>query len=389
MKLTADWLAENHVQTVLGLLARGGHQALLVGGCVRNAALAQPVSDIDIATDATPERVLELAAAAGIKAVPTGIDHGTVTLVVDHHPHEVTTFRRDVETFGRHAVVAFSTDVLEDAQRRDFTMNALYATADGTVLDPLGEGLADLAAGRLRFVGPPSARIQEDYLRILRFFRFTAWFGAPDLGMDAEGLAACAAFSAGIETLSRERIGHEMRKLLAAPNPAPAVAAMAASGVLAQVLPGADPRALAPLIHLESALPPDAAAPCTLRRLASLGGEDVAERLRLSKAETRRLETLKTAVADPSPEAALGYRYGAQTACDALLLRAALMGHAIDRTCWDRITFGAAQTFPLRAADLMPALSGPALGAALAGLEARWIASGFTLTREALLRGDG
>ena len=389
MKLTADWLAENHVQTVLGLLARGGHQALLVGGCVRNAALAQPVSDIDIATDATPERVLELAAAAGIKAVPTGIDHGTVTLVVDHHPHEVTTFRRDVETFGRHAVVAFSTDVLEDAQRRDFTMNALYATADGTVLDPLGEGLADLAAGRLRFVGPPSARIQEDYLRILRFFRFTAWFGAPDLGMDAEGLAACAEFASGIETLSRERIGHEMRKLLAAPNPAPAVAAMAASGVLAQVLPGADPRALAPLIHLEKTLSPEADTPCPLRRLAALGGKDRAERLRLSKAEMRRLETLKTAVADPAPEDALGYRYGAAVARDALLLRAALMGQGLDRTGFNKVAFGAAQTFPLRAADLMPALSGPALGAALAKAEARWVASGFTLPREALLRGDG
>ncbi|PTV93746.1 poly(A) polymerase [Rhodobacter aestuarii] len=384
MKLQADWLFQPHVQRVLGVLEAGGHQALLVGGCVRNAALFQPVSDIDIATDATPDRVLELAKGAGIKAVPTGIEHGTVTLVVDHQPHEVTTFRRDIETFGRHATVAFSTDVAEDAARRDFTMNALYARADGTVLDPLGEGLADLQARHLRFVGDPAARIEEDYLRILRFFRFTAWYGDPALGMDAEGLAACAQHCAGIETLSRERIGHEMRKLLAAPDPAPAMAAMAACGVLAQVLPGADARALAPLVHLEAGLAPD-----PLRRLACLGGMEAAERLRLSKAEAKRLEKLRAALGDLGSDAALGYRYGQADARDALLIRAALMGQEIAESSWNRVEFGAAQRFPITAKDLVPAFTGPALGAKLRDLEARWIASGFTLNREALLRDLG
>jgi len=380
MKVSGDWIEADHVQRVLRVIGGGGHQALLVGGCVRNAALGQPVSDIDIATDALPERVSALAKAAGLKVVPTGIDHGTVTVVAGHQPHEVTTFRRDVETHGRHATVAFSTDILEDAARRDFTMNALYAQADGTVLDPLGTGLADLAARRLRFVGDPAARIEEDYLRILRFFRFTAWYGDPVLGIDAEGLAACAAQSAGIETLSRERIGHEMRKLLAAPDPAPALAAMQASGVLMQVLPGAEVRFLAPLVHLEGALPPD-----PLRRLASLGGEDVADRLRLSKAEARRLVRLREAMADPASEAALGYRYGAEAARDTVLIRAATLGQEIPDSCWNRVEFGAAQRFPIAAADLMPGLQGAALGARLKALEDRWIASGFSLTREALL----
>jgi poly(A) polymerase len=169
------------------MLERAGHAALFVGGCVRNALLGQGVTDIDIATDATPEEVLALAAGAGLKAVPTGAEHGTVTVVSGHFPYEVTTFRRDVETDGRRAVVAFSRDIAEDAARRDLTINALYARSDGLVLDPGGHGLADLAARRVRFVGDPAVRIAEDFLRILRFFRFHAWYGDPARGLDSGG----------------------------------------------------------------------------------------------------------------------------------------------------------------------------------------------------------
>ena len=177
--------------------------------------------------------------------MPTGLAHGTVTVVAGGRPFEVTTFRRDVETFGRRAVVAFSTDLRDDAARRDFTMNALYVRPDGTVVDPLG-GLPDLRAGRVRFVGDGAARIAEDYLRILRFFRFHAWYGDPAAGLDPDGLAACAALQDGLARLSRERVGAEVTKLLAAPDPAPAVGPMAAAGILARVLPGADAAALAP-----------------------------------------------------------------------------------------------------------------------------------------------
>lgn len=379
MKLSGDWIEADHVQQVLEMLEAGGHQGLLVGGCVRNALLGQAVSDIDISTDARPERVLELASAAGLRAVPTGIDHGTVTVIADHQPHEITTFRRDVETFGRHAVVAFSDRIEEDAARRDFTMNALYARADGQVLDPLGSGLADLSARHVRFVGHPEDRIREDYLRILRFFRFTAWYGDPSEGPDPDGLAACAEHALGTEGLSRERLGGELKKMLSAPDPAPAVGAMQATGVLGHVLPGAEARALAPLVHLEGAMPPD-----PIRRLAVLGGEDVAERLRLSRAEARRLELLRIALDEGVPEV-LGYRLGADEGANAVLIRAALIGTE-PRAGWQAaVAWGAAAQFPVAAADLMPALSGAALGARLKQLEEAWIASGFRATRDELL----
>ncbi|MBD3785965.1 MAG: CCA tRNA nucleotidyltransferase [Sphingomonadales bacterium] len=381
MRIEADWIRAPHLQRVMAMLEAGGHRALLVGGCVRNALIGAGVSDMDIATDAHPERVIALAQAAGLKPVPTGIEHGTVTVIADHVPHEITTFRRDIETHGRHATVAFSDRIEEDAARRDFTMNALYARADGIVLDPLGQGLADLGRRHLRFVGDPETRIREDYLRILRFFRFTAWYGAPDLGIDAEGLAACAANSAGLETLSRERIGAEMRKLLAAPDPAPAVAAMQVTGVLAQILPGADVRTLAPLVHLEGDLPPE-----PLRRLAALGGVEAPERLRLSVKEARALAAIRAALADDGPDAATAYRYGLSPARDAALIRAASLAQPLPEDWQNRLEYGATRVFPVKPADLMPALSGPALGQRLRELEARWIASGFTLTRDELLR---
>ncbi len=381
VRLTDPWVADPRTQAVCATLTGAGHQALFVGGCVRNALLGQPVADIDIATDARPERVQALAAAAGLKAVPTGIDHGTITVVADHAAFEVTTFRRDVSTDGRRATVAYATDIAEDAGRRDFTMNALYARPDGSVLDPLG-GLPDLRAGRVRFVGDPARRIAEDYLRILRFFRFHAWYGHPEDGLDPEGLAACAAARDGLARLSRERIGAEMTRLLEAPDPAPALGSMAASGILAAVLPGADPAAIGPLVAFERAA---GLAPDRHRRLAALGPQAApgwASDLRLSRADRRRLEAIAAAMGgDP---AAGAYRHGAEAARDAALIAAASLGALPPPDLAARVARGAAARFPLRAADL-PGLKGPELGAALKRLEADWIASGFTLDRAALL----
>lgn len=378
MRLTGDWLHDPATQAVCAALQLGGHQALFVGGCVRNDLLGMPVQDVDIATDAPPDRVMDLARAAGLKPVPTGIDHGTITVVSDGRPHEVTTFRRDVETDGRHATVAFSTRIEEDAARRDFTMNALYARADGSVVDPLN-GLPDLRARHIRFVGDPAQRIAEDYLRILRFFRFTAWYGDPALGMDAEGLAACAAGIGGLAALSRERVGAETRKLLSAPDPAPAVASMAQAGILAALLPGTDPRALAPLIHLEGDLPPR-----WLRRLAALGGADPTDPLRLSRAESRDLATLRAETGTPTPAAPLAYRHGADLATDTLLLRAAMLETPLPANWQADVQRGAAARFPVSAADL-PGLIGPALGQELKRLEKTWLASDLRLTRSQLL----
>jgi len=234
----------------------------------------------------------------------------------------------------------------------------------------------------VRFIDDPAQRIREDTLRILRFFRFHACYGDPGGGLDAQGLAACAAAHESLATLSRERIGAEMRKLLAAPDPAPSVAAMQAAGVLGAILPGADAAALAPLVHLESQAE---TAPDPLRRLAALGGEDIADRLRLSRAEARRLAHLREGIARGMSAAETGYRFGAGEGGDIVLLRAALLGTPLAPDAFDDLRRGAVAVCPVRAADLMPEHSGADLGRRLAEIETRWIASGFTLRREDLL----
>lgn len=381
-RIDGDWLRAAPTRAVCRALTGAGRQAWFVGGCVRDALMGLPVGDIDICTDARPEEVQRLARAAGLKEIPTGIDHGTITIVSGGIPHEVTTFRRDVETDGRHAVVAFSDTMVEDAHRRDFTMNALYADPEGRVEDPLGQGLADLAARRLRFIDDPDQRIREDYLRILRYFRFHARFGDPEAGMDPEALAAIAANADGLGSLSRERVGAELMKLLAVADPVPAVAAMDHAGVLLHVLPGAGLRALGPLVHLEAGA---GRAPDALLRLAALGGEAPEEALRLSRKQGARIALLREEAAGLHGAAELGFRHGAEEAVAILLLRAALLEQPPMPGDFDRAAFGATQSFPLRAADLQSRFQGRELGLALKRAEALWISSGFTLDGEALL----
>jgi poly(A) polymerase len=374
MQVQGDWLARPGTQALCKALEVGGYQALFVGGCVRNALIAAPVNDIDIATDATPETVTNLAKSAGFKVIPTGLDHGTVTVIAKGVAHEVTTFRQDVETDGRHAVVRFSTQIIDDAARRDFTMNALYARANGEVVDPLG-GLPDLLARRVRFVGDANLRIAEDYLRILRFFRFFAWYGDVAQGLDAEGLAACAAHSAGIETLSRERVGAEFQKLLSAPDPSVAVASMAQSGVLAVALPGADARALPIAVHF--------GVTSWLARLAVLGGE--AQSLRLSRAELAQVTLIREELGIMRSAGELGFRFGVDLAEAVILCRAAMF-ETPPQSGWQAdVALGAASVFPVAAADLIATYQGKALGDQLRRLEQSWIDSGFTLSKTALL----
>ena len=381
MRIGGDWLNDCGAQAFLAALAVRRLKGLFVGGCVRNALLGRAVGDLDIATDAAPETVSEVAEAAGFRVVPTGITHGTLTVIAHGTPLEVTTFRKDVETDGRRAVVAFSTRVEDDAARRDFTMNALYADAGGEVIDPLG-GLPDLEARRVRFIGDASARIREDYLRILRYFRFHAWYGDPAQGIDAEALAASADLADGLDRLSAERVTAEMLKLLAAPDPAPSVAAMAQAGILARILPGANAAFLAPLVHLEQTL---GAGSDPLRRLAALGGERT--RLRLATREARRLDLLQAGITATAGAAELAWRHGATSARDIELLRAAVYSAPLPADLEHRLGTGAAADFPVSARDL-PELSGPELGRRLKALEARWIASNFALDREGLLEKD-
>ena len=296
------WIMDPDVVRVMqALLAGAGVEARYVGGAVRDTvrgAMQYGVKvDVDIATTATPEKVIELLNAAGLKAVPTGIDHGTVTAVSNHRPVEITTLRHDVNTDGRRAEVAYTTDWAADAARRDFTMNAIYADMDGTLFDPLGSGVSDAKAGLVRFAGDPGARIQEDYLRILRFFRFYAWCGKGE--MDRDGLQACARHVAGLAKLSPERIAKELLKLISASNPMPALRQMAASGILTAVLPEASNlerlNALIeidamtffevdPILRLGALLPDDGAVAAA-----------VAARLRLSNAQRDRLVAMLSA----------------------------------------------------------------------------------------------
>ena len=361
---------------VLSALSAEGAQALIVGGAVRNALLGEPISDIDIATSALPQDTVRLAQAAGLRTVPTGIDHGTVTIIAGGRGYEATTFRRDVETDGRHAIVAYSDSIDEDARRRDFTMNALYATADGQVLDPVG-GLSDLAARKLRFVGDARARISEDYLRILRFFRFLAWYGRE---ADMQALAACHELRAGLAGISKERIGHEIRKLLDAPNPSQAVTFMAEAGVLPLVLPGSDATDLSELIEAERDFG-TGALPRWPRRLALLAPNDAADALRLSRDESRIQTQLAQAQTMPPPAAA--YRFGRAVAAQSVLIGAAHGKTPAFGWCHG-IARATEAKFPLSAADLVPGLTGAALGRALRHAEAAWIDSDFTLTRDEL-----
>lgn len=379
MKIDQPLLQASSTRSVCDAIVSGGAEIYFVGGCVRNALLSEAVSDLDLATNVTPQRVMQLAESAGLKVVPTGIEHGTVTVVAEGLPHEITTFRKDVATDGRRAVVAFASDIAEDARRRDFTMNALYARPDGTVVDPLG-GLPDLLARRVRFIGTAQNRIREDYLRILRYFRFHSWYGKAEDGFDPEALAAIAETQEGLGQLSRERVGAEMVKLLRAPDPAPSVAVMRQLGVLALVLPGADDRALAPLIHLEGGLPPAAES-----RLAALGGDSPREALRLSKALAARVDLLRDLASGTMGAAEMAYRHDAETARRALILRSALLEMPVNPLLETDIEAGSQARFPLTAQDLMPQYQGADLGRRLKILEARWISSGFSLGRDELL----
>lgn len=367
-RIAPDWLTAAPTQSVMAALAPA--RPLFVGGCVRDALMGRVSEDIDIAVSSPPDQTIALAQSAGLKAVPTGLDHGVVTVIVDGVPFEVATLRRDVATDGRRAVVAFTDRIEEDAERRDFTMNALYADAAGEVIDPLGQGLTDLAARRIRFIGDARLRLREDYLRILRFFRFHAQFGIAPL--DQEGLAACLAERGGLEAISAERIGAEIKKMLFAPDPGAAVLGM--GPILTDILPGA---------HWPSGLI-DAEAdwgltPEPMRRIAALKAASL-DRLRLSKAELAQIKAINRCKGLSMNEAV--YRHGAKAAIDALVIAGA--PHT-EQTRYIRRAQEA--VFPVTAADLMDrgVARGPKLGAALKQLEADWIAAGFALSKAELL----
>ncbi|NBC33089.1 MAG: CCA tRNA nucleotidyltransferase [Alphaproteobacteria bacterium] len=391
----AAWLDAEATHRVIAALAAAGGAPRFVGGCVRDTLLGRSVGDVDIATPLRPQAVLSALREAGIKALPTGLDHGTVTAVVKDggtaRTFEITTLRVDVETDGRHAVVAFTDDWRADAARRDFTMNALSAEPDGTLHDYFG-GVADARAGRVRFVGDPATRLEEDVLRLLRFFRFAAHYARTP--PDPEALAACRAYAPRLKSLSGERIRVELLKLLAAPDPAPVWRLMAETGAARVILgwPGAVGR-LGVLTGLEAAADP-------IRRLAALldgrigPAEALAERIRLSNAERERLTALVARSEAVTPDMGghdlrrLAYRFGRARAEDLVLLAWAAAPAApgfapllAEARRWQP------PAFPLKGHDVL-ALGvppGPHVGRLLAAVEDWWIAGDFSADREACL----
>ena len=379
------WLTATATRAVMAALEAAGGPgcARFVGGCVRNALIGAPVADVDIATTLKPEETDRAIRAAGLKAVPTGIAHGTVTAVSERQPFEITTLRRDVSTDGRNATVAFTDDWAEDAARRDFRLNALYADVEGRVFDPTGEGVADAAAGRIVFVGDPETRIQEDYLRILRFFRFFAWYGRGE--PDAAALAACRALASGMTRLSAERVSKELMTLLAAPDPRVAMAAMTGAGVLAQILPEAE---MGPLFEaaVEQGSDP------VIRLMTLLPGDErivreASARLRLPNSTRDRLADAAVAapavslsMSDPEVRAAV-YRFGARAVADALCRRMAERPAQVDdgrrllalAEGWRR------PSMPVGGRELarLGVEPGPETGRLLKAFENGWIADDF------------
>jgi len=372
----AEWTQRDDLAALVAALDPAGEGLVrYVGGAVRDTLLGLAVKDIDMATPLEPQTVIARLTAAGIRSVPTGLAHGTVTAVLASGPVEITTLRRDVSTDGRHATVAFSQEWAEDAARRDFTINALYADPKGLTVHDYFGGLADLATRRLRFIGDPEQRIREDYLRILRYFRFQARFGS--LPADAAAEAACRALAPGLKGLSRERIASELLMLLALPDPAPTVIRMAELGVLAVILPEADPAALPPLIAAENA---HGVAPEPLRRLAALlpadpvAAEQIGARLRLSIAQRKHLALVAARpVAGHGPEDGarpLAFKVGREAAIDRLLITG---GDVAPLTNWD------IPQFPLKGGMIVARgiSAGPEVARLLRTVEARWVSEGF------------
>lgn len=391
------WLKHGPLIRLLNVLDRDGEEARVVGGAVRNALLGAPTHEFDVATTAEPDEVISRARKAGFKTVPTGIDHGTVTVIVDGKPFEVTALRQDVETYGRKAKVVFGRNWKADAERRDFTMNALSVTRDGVVHDYVG-GLADLEARRVRFIGDPALRIAEDYLRILRFFRFHAAYGE---GLpDAEGLHACIAARAGLGSLSRERVRMELFKLLTAPHAVPALAVMSEAGLLTSLLGGVPLLAsLSNMMKAENAISLDADPVRRLGALAVILLEDadrLTQRLRLANAEHDRLAAMSdgwwriSAQSSMRQMRALLYRLRTEFFIDRVLMAWSRAPESLSDTHWQEIAglprHWTPPDFPIKAADVMArgVARGPSLGQVLRAAEEAWIAADFPSDMQSL-----
>ncbi|MDA0362524.1 MAG: CCA tRNA nucleotidyltransferase [Proteobacteria bacterium] len=380
MKLrVGGWIHDPDLQTIFHMFIEAGHKIYCVGGCVRNSLLQEPIEDIDLATTAKPLEIIKLAKNTGLRSIPTGFSHGTVTVICNKKSFEVTTFRDDIKTDGRHAEIVFSNDILIDAQRRDFTINALYADTDGYILDPLNS-LKDIKSKTVRFINDPNKRILEDNLRILRFFRFYAWYGNLHQGLHSDDLKACRENREKIKSLSKDRVGGELKKLLSAPNPEPALLAMKTVGILEIVLPNANIKKIPSLVILEKEIDIN-----WISRMYIIGATIPKGLWSMSKKENNFFTLLETFLAGDETTAHISYLHGRDVAFQVSLLRGALYSIKLSNSLEADIERGINALFPITSGDLIPEFNGKELGDKLRALKLTWLKSNFSLTKDELL----
>ena len=375
------WLRNPSAQKLSKLYKSFGYQVLFVGGCVRNTILKMPVTDIDLATDAQPEEIIKIAKENNIRFVPTGLAHGTITLMIDNKNYQITTFRTDFDHDGRYAKVEFTESLLLDASRRDLTINALYCNHVGEVIDPLN-GLDDIKKQKIKFIGNPNERIKEDNLRILRFFRFQAIYGNKNLEIDSIALEACHNHKSKLAALSKERITSELRKILSAPNPLEVIIKMNETGVLNELFQKVSIDSLEAYLKTEEKFKININ---WLGRLLSLQATQEEESLKLTRCEFKFLKQTKSAIENQIHVLEFSYYNGVENGKIYSILQNFRHNIILSKNLLNQINSLATKKFPITAKDLMPEIRGKKLGEALRSLEDRWIKSNFTLSKKDLL----
>ena len=375
------WLRNPSAQKLSKLYKSFGYQVLFVGGCVRNTILKMPVTDIDLATDAQPEEIIKIAKENNIRFVPTGLAHGTITLIIDNKNYQITTFRTDFDHDGRYAKVEFTESLLLDASRRDLTINALYCNHVGEVIDPLN-GLDDIKKQKIKFIGNPNERIKEDNLRILRFFRFQAIYGNKNLEIDSIALEACHNHKSKLAALSKERITSELRKILSAPNPLEVIIKMNETGVLNELFQNVSIDSLEAYLKTEEKFKININ---WLGRFLSLQVTQEEESLKLTRCEFKFLKQTKSAIENQIHVLEFSYYNGVENGKIYSILQNFRHNIILSKNLLNQINSLATKKFPITAKDLMPEIRGKKLGEALRSLEDRWIKSNFTLSKKDLL----
>ena len=375
------WLRNPSAQKLSKLYKNFGYQVLFVGGCVRNTILKMPVTDIDLATDAQPEEIIKIAKENNIRFVPTGLAHGTITLIIDNKNYQITTFRTDFDHDGRYAKVEFTESLLLDASRRDLTINALYCNHVGEVIDPLN-GLDDIKKQKIKFIGNPNERIKEDNLKILRFLRFQAIYGNKNLEIDSIALEACHNHKSKLAALSKERITSELRKILSAPNPLEVIIKMNETGVLNELFQNVSIDSLEAYLKTEEKFKININ---WLGRLLSLQVTQEEESLKLTRCEFKFLKQTKSAIENQIHVLEFSYYNGVENGKIYSILQNFRHNIILSKNLLNQINSLATKKFPITAKDLMPEIRGKKLGEALRSLEDRWIKSNFTLSKKDLL----